>query len=667
MLSCAHPCEIVWTEGETLPDGKNATHTLEIRNAPAGTDWSLWFCQFRTPITPEEGAPASIAYYGGTLYRVAPEAPATDGTLTLRYTARTLVNHGRAPEGFFLQKKGRKPVPVKVSYIWQPSERIPGFAWKHRETTPYDMIPRLKSVTLSEGTTDPAAVKAADPVFVEGQAPGWYRITLDGGIRIEAADGDGARYAAVTLDNLRRNAAGKAVPNAVVEDWPDLGYRGIMLDVSRSFTSKADLLKLIDILGHYKVNYLHLHFGDDEGWRVEIDGLPELTSFGAFRGIPVLNEDGTIDEKEALEPSYCGTLDRKDTRSSANGYYSRADFVEILRYAWERRIRVIPEFDTPGHSRAAIKSLPRLTEAADTSRYNTAQDYNDNVLNVALTSTYAFIDQVFESLQGMYAEAGAPLEAVHIGGDEVPDGAWTGSPACRELMEAEGMTDIHQLKEYFLNRVLDLAEGRGLKIAGWQEIAQHLTPATQERLRKNLAFVNFWTVSRGREEVGYRLANEGMNIIISSAPNCYLDLAYSPDKEERGHSWGGFVDERRTFSLQPFNLYRSVRWDDKGSIRDIASAADGKTPLTDEGRAHVKGVSGHLWTETIRNFDHVTYYLFPKALGLAERGWNAVPVWSDTVTSDDPAFTDDFDRFFSIIADHEYPYYDALGIQYHKN
>ena len=676
--ACSRRCEVVWTEGETLPDSKKAIHTMEITGLPKGTDWTLWFCQFRTPIEMEEGSPASIVHLGGTLYRVVPEREADAGTMTLRYEARSLVNHCRAPEGFFLQKKGGKPVPVKVSYLWQPSERVPLFEWSRVDTTPYDMVPRLKSVTSIPGETDLAAAAVREEEPVAGKAPGWYRITVNGDVSIAFGDEDGEYYAGVTLDNLRRNARGAAVPNGIVEDWPDLGYRGIMLDVSRNFTRKDDVLKLIDILAHYKLNRLHLHFGDDEGWRIEIDGLPELTSYGAFRGIPVLNEDGSISEPDALFPAYCGTLDRNDRLSPGNGYYSKADFVDMLRYAWERRIRIIPEFDTPGHSRAAIKAMEyrfaktgddafRLVEPEDTSVYNSVQDYNDNALNVALPATYAFIDKVFDGLIALYAEAGAPLEAIHIGGDEVPEGAWLGSPACKALMEKEGISDVAGLKEYFICNVLAIAEAKGVKIAGWQEVAQNLSPAAFERLKGSLSFINFWAVSRGREELAYQFADDGIDVVLSNAPNNYFDFAYSYDKEERGHSWGGYVDERRSFSFLPYNMYQSVRWDDKGRLNTkFAQASEGKPALTEEGRSHIKGVSGHLWAETIRSFDHVTYYLFPKALGMAERGWNASPVWEDTTVPDDPVFVADFNKFFSIITANEYPYYDSIGISYRK-
>ena len=675
-VACAKPCRIVWTEGATDPETGKTVHTMTIQNPPAGTDWTIWFSQFRTPVTMQEGAAAEIIHHGGTLYRVAPTAEAEGNEMVLAYEARALVNQCRAPEGFYLQKKGGKPVPVETEYVFLPAEPVHTFDWTPVELSAYDMIPRLKKVDFTEGSS---TVPDDVPVtYVEGKMPGWYRITLGDKPAIEAADGDGAYYASVTLDNLRSNAGHHPVPNAVVEDWPDLPYRGIMLDVSRNFTTKDNLLKLIDLLAHYKVNRLHLHFGDDEGWRIEMDGLPELTSYGAYRGIPTLKDDGTIEEPDALMYTYCVTPDRKDTKTAGNGFYTKADYIDILRYAESRHMLVVPEFDIPGHSRAAVKSMDyrirttgdrtfQLCDPEDTSEYNSAQDYSDNVIDVSLPSTYVFIEKVFDDIIALHAEAGVPLEAIHIGGDEVPDGSWEGSPSCRALMEANGWTDVSLLKDYFTNRVLDIAEEKGVKVAGWQEIAQHLQPATYERLKKNLAFTNFWAVSRSRETIGYTFANDGIPVVLSNSSNAYFDLAYNWSKTERGHSWAGFIDERRSFSFLPYDLYKSVRWDDKGRPRDLTSASEGKPALTAEGKPFILGVQGQLWTETIRNFDHVTYYLFPKAVGLFERGWNATPAWEQTTVADDPAFVDDFNAFFSIIAQHEYPYYANQGISWHRH
>ena len=416
-------------------------------------------------------------------------------------------------------------------------------------------------------------------------------------------------------------------------------------------------------------------------WALFYSGSSELyiSSSSYEITIPVIgqsNEDGTVSievmaptvsESDTLTITYSGT---------ASGYYSHKDFVEILKYAAEHHIRVIPEFDTPGHSRAAIKAMEKraertgdtsclLSEPEDTSKYVSVQDYTDNAINVALESTYKFIETVFDGLITLYNEAGVPLEVVHVGGDEVPEGAWIGSPACQKLMAENGWDSVDRLKDYYVGRVLDIAAAKGVKVAGWQELVQNLQPENAAKLASGLGFTNVWTVSHGREELPYQFANQGLPVVISSAPNTYLDFAYNDSKLERGHNWSGYVDERRSFSLLPYSMYRSVRWDDHGKIKKIADAPNGKTPLL--AKENIIGVQGQLWTETIRSFDHVTYYIFPKALGLFERGWNVSPVWEGTTVSDDPAFVDDFNKFYSIINDKELPYYQKIGISYHTN
>lgn len=678
MLVAAAACgktTVSWKEGEPV-DKRHSTYTMEIRKPPVGTDWYIWFSQFRTPVTLQDGADARIDHVSGTLYRIVPLANTDGQPLRFTYTARTLVNRGRAPEAFYLVQPGKKPVKLEVSHDFLPAEPKHSFDWTHVDVNVEDMIPRLKHVEKGEGETL-VPEDWAESRLVEARCPGWYKISLkDDAATLEAADADAAWWAGVTLANLRESAAGAKVPAMVIEDWPDLPFRGIMLDVSRNFTGKEDLLTLIDLMARYKANVLHLHMGDDEGWRVEIDALPELTSYGAFRGLPVLNADGTISEPDALQPSYSASLDRNDLSGTANGFYSHKDFVQILQYAAERHVKVIPEFDTPGHSRAAIKAMEKragrtgdgsclLSEPADTSRYVSAQDYTDNAVNVALESTYTFIETVFDGLIALYREAGVPLDVIHVGGDEVPDGAWLGSPACQKLMQENGWTDPDRLKDYYVSRVLDIAAEKGVKIAGWQELVQHLQPETAAKLAQNLGYTNVWTVSHGREELPYQFANQGLPVVISSAPNAYLDFAYNDSKLERGHSWGGFVDERRTFSLLPYSMYRSVRWDDHGNMLDISRAPVGKTPLL--ARENIVGVQGQLWSETIRSFDHVTYYIFPKALGLFERGWNASPAWEGTERADDPAFVSGFNAFYSIVHDKELPFYQKKGIAYHTN
>ena len=213
-----------------------------------------------------------------------------------------------------------------------------------------------------------------------------------------------------------------------VEDYPDLLYRGQMIDIARNFTTVDNLKKLIDIFASYKMNVRHFHFADDEAWRLDIPGLEELIAVGSRRG-------HTVDESRCLYPCYDGGCD-PDAATVGNGHYSREDFIGLVRYAAERHIRVIPEIESPGHARAAIVSMKArynkyketdmakateylLSEPEDTSRYESVQYYTDNVINVALPSSYRFMEKVIRELAAMYKEAGVPLSTVHLGGDEV--------------------------------------------------------------------------------------------------------------------------------------------------------------------------------------------------------------------------------------------------------
>ena len=670
-VSCANKPSVVWTEGETDPETGLAVHTLTVKNAPEGTDWTLWLTS--NHITPGKlvDAEGSIELFHGCYYKVAP-MEREEKDLVIRYTDRPLQRHCWAPEGFAIEQDG-KVVALDAEFEFLPSEVIPDFPYNHVKTEVWDMIPSLKSVTPAEGTTTVAQMPEVE--IVPSCKAGWYKIVLDGECKVQAADEDGAQYAKVTLENLKRNAGGNELPNLVIEDWPDFGYRGFMLDISRNFTSKDNILKFIDLLAHYKASVFHLHFGDDEGWRVEIPQFPELTTYGAYHEFPYKDENGNYTETNYLLPSYNGSVDPKDMNSSANGHLTAAEYVEIVKYAWERRITVIPEFDTPGHSRAAIKAMQAyakrtgddsylLSDPEDKSEYCSVQYYKDNALNVALPSTYKFIEVVFDQLIAYHKEAGAPIPAIHVGGDEVPHGAWVGSEPCQKIMAERGWDNIELLKSYYIENVLDIAESRGVKISGWQELVMDLEDHVYERMKKNLYSVNFWHTGSGNEEYPYKYANDGVPTVLSNMTNTYVDFAYTPDKTERGLSWGGFVDERRSFSLLPFDIYRSVRWDDKGRIRNIEKLPEGKTPLV--AKQNIIGVQAQLWTETVRSFDHVTSYVFPKVCGVFERAWNASPSWEGTTVADDPAFMTELDRYYSTVVDHEMPYYEAEGVAYRQ-
>lgn len=572
-----------WTEGPAEADGR-AMHTLVLHDMPEGS--RVWFQELFDGKTFVEG-PAMNHYQGTSWYIDIPHR----GTVTMKYYGLPLPRRSWAPEAFVLQQKERPDLPIEVQYHFlertdkeNDDER---FACDY-EHQPADIIPQVKRVAYGSQTLE----------TLETHPAGWYRITIgeDGETKMESDDEDGAFYAQTTLAKLPR-----PLQPVAIEDWPDFPYRGFMLDVVRDFRTVDEVLEIIDLMASWKLNTLHFHLADDESWCLEIKSLPELTEYGAHHALP----DWDLLETTALKPTANGQIGDVT-------FYSAEEYKRILRYAWERHIAVIPEFDTPGHSRASIKAMQayerrtgdssfRLQDPADTSHYWSAQDFTDNVLSVYLPSVYKFYGKIFDEVIRLHKEAGVPLPAIHIGGDEVPDGAWSGR-------------DRHEMKEQFTNGMLDLAEARGIRLAGWEDIAKGLEPATEERLKRSLYFLNVWNTE----------GIEDLPVVLSPAPYTYLDLAYSDAPDEIGLSWAGYVNERKTFALRP-NDY-------KGEII---------------------GVQAQLWSSQLRSFDDATYQMLPKALGVAERGWNA-------------ELASTFEQFYSIIVGREMPEWERKGFVFKK-
>ena len=583
LASCARTPMAEWTEGPAEDNGQ-AMNILVLQNVTKGS--RVWFQELFDTKTIVEGP--AINHYQGTSWYI--DIP-LNGTVTIKYYGRPLPRQSWAPEGFVMQQKGKpdKPMQVKYNFIKHPKNDAinEDFICRY-EAQPADIIPQVKRVKYGTEPLEPS----------ENLPRGWYRITINdnGEPTVESEDEDGAFYAQITLEKLL-----KPLQAMTIEDWPDNQYRGFMLDVARDFRPVEEVLKVIDLMAQYKFNVFHFHIGDDEAWCLEIKDLPDLTDFSGHHALP----DWNLQETEALKPTANGRVNNVT-------YYSSEEYKQILRYAWDRHIAVIPEFDAPGHSRASIKAMQayerrtgdasyRLQDPADTSHYWSAQDFTDNVLSVYLPSVYTFYGKVFDEVIRLHQEAEVPLLAIHIGGDEVPGGAWADK-------------DRKAMKDLFTNNMLELAEQRGIKLAGWEDIAKGIEPETLERLKQSLYFVNIW-VSKGME---------GIPVVLSPATNNYVDLAYSADPEELGLFWAGYVDERMTYSMNP-NEY----------VGDIV------------------GVSAHLWSEQLRNFNDVTFQMLPKALGCAERAWN----------NTSPG---DFNQFYSIIVEQEMPVWQQNNYKFKK-
>ncbi|PSJ38608.1 beta-N-acetylhexosaminidase [Sphingomonas deserti] len=506
-----------------------------------------------------------------------------------------------------------------------------------------------------------------------GLAAESYRIAATtAGIRIRAADAAGAGHALRSLAQQVAFEEGRLRPIEIA-DAPRLPFRGLHVDVARNFHSKAEILLLLEQMANYKLNRLHLHLGDDEGWRLEIKTLPELAQVGGFRC-----HDPS--ETRCLQPQLGAG---PDGNGPVNGYYSQADYLEILGAATVRGIEVIPSFDMPGHSRAAIRSMEaryrrlsaagdragaelyRLVEPTDKTRYRSIQNYDDNTLNVCLDSTYRFVDTVVGELATLHRAAGVPLKTYHIGADETA-GAWSESPACKTLMASSGQ-EPKQLGAMFIEKVAASLAAKDIEVAGWSDGLGHTDAKKMPRAVQS----NIWgSLFGGGVAEAHDHANRGWRTVISVPNVTYLDSPYAPDPMERGYDWPSRdSDTFKAFAFMPENLAANA-----SVMQDLQSRGtriDDKTPLR-AGR-RIEGLQGQIWSETVRSDDQVEYMLFPRLIALAERAWHKGD-WEPAYTPgaayafgdgkvNQAALLQDWRRFASRMGVHQ-AFLDDAGIDY---
>jgi hexosaminidase len=261
----------------------------------------------------------------------------------------------------------------------------------------------------------------------------------------------------------------------------------------------------------------------------------------------------------------------------------------------------------------------------------------------------------------MYKEAGLKLEIVHLGGDEVPNNAWSKSPDVQALMQREGLKTQHEVSEYYVKRISELLAARKIRIEGWQEVALDHKPEFNTVVAPRVAGVNAWSTVGSRSDVPYRLANDGYPVILSNVTNFYMDMAYSWHQNEQGLHWGGKVDEFDAWSALPANIYASARTAVDGTPINITTAGDGKVGL--EKPENIIGVQAQLWGETLRSFDEVQYMLLPKMMGVSERAWTAVPEWSKDLT-DAKAYNEARHQYNLKIGTRELPLLKGMGYNF---
>ncbi|WNG35484.1 family 20 glycosylhydrolase [Archangium violaceum] len=532
------------------------------------------------------------------------------------------------------------------------------------------------SVSMQAATGNEQIVLSIDSSLdVDGDeksdAEGYVLDVKDGKVSITGTDAAGVFYGIQTLRQLVPADAYAAavkpadrrgeisIPEAHIADKPGFTYRGMALDVGRHFQSKETVKRLLDVLAHFKINKFHFHLTDDEGWRLEIPGIPELTSYGARRGFdPTESEmlhagmgssnDLDTGDKITLKPARQGAGNVKPAYQGfepetlnfvgkGSGFYTTKDFEEILAYAAERHIDVIPEIDMPGHARAAVMAMEhryrkykdsdptkaaeyRLIDPEDKSKHVSVQMYTDNFVNPCIESTYTFLNKVIQEVKARYAAVpGARLMAIHGGGDELPSLSsnvwWKDSPQCQQNPTTRDMTDI-QIANHFFTRWNQIITSTGVAMTGWDDIIHNglnldgFIP---------MPWSNVW--GWGREDDAYKFANQGYKVILSHATNLYIDLAYNKDPDEPGYYWANFVDEKKTFEYRPFDVYANATEDRMGNPIAPEALKD-KVRLTEEGKKNILGMHGLLWAENQKTPEMLDYFAFPKMLGVSERAWN---------------------------------------------
>ena len=704
-MSAQSPIAVDWRMGQNNTTANNYSSRFVIKNIskqPLNSDWEFFFNQFSRSVSVPAGCPVDVEEVSTTYYRIRPNAnyktlAAGDSLVIDLVMGGALINKNYMPGGGHVVLNGdmTKPIAVNINrspldkpgqwrdhkaypdgnYMYAYNEAINGFGDGYTGND-YDIFPAPKQVDIEDGFTQVGSLvsikygkwfqwggyrRAKALLTDELQKRGvyvssgqktviellldkklstngeYYTLRVhDGKISIhgvtQAALMNGVKTLIAALDHSK----GHRLQNCFVIDWPDFGYRGVMLDIARNFViNPADFKRTIDLLSYYKINTIQFHFTDDEAWRLEIPGFPELTQVAARRG-------ATLDEKGYLAQIFDGNGNPDDLSQCGNGYFTRAQFIELLKYARAHGVRIIPEIETPGHARAAIVAMKnramsnptaeqfRLWDDKNESVFTSAQSYHDNVLNVASDDVYRFIDRVVEELQKMYKEAGLKLEIVHLGGDEVPNNAWSKSPDVQALMQREGLKTQHEVSEYYIKRISQLLAARKIRIEGWQEVALDHKPEFNAVVAPHVAGVNAWSTVGSRSDVPYRLANDGYPVILSNVTNFYMDMGYSWHQNEQGLHWGGKVDEFDAWSGLPANIYASARTAVDGTPLNITTAGDGKAKL--EKPENIIGIQAQLWGETLRSFDEVQYMLLPKMMGVSERAWTAMPEWSKNLT-----------------------------------
>jgi hexosaminidase len=462
----------------------------------------------------------------------------------------------------------------------------------------------LRSATgfaLPIGETGQIRLSLGEDTPTEG-----YRMTVAGdGIAVSASDHAGVFYGLQTLSQmLPPNPGGEAmrIPGVAIEDAPRFPYRGMMLDVGRHFFGPEFVKRYIDHLARYKINRLHWHLTEDQGWRIQIDRYPRLTEVGAWRA-------ETIVEKN-FDP-FVGDGTRY------GGFYTKDEIRDIVAYAQARYVTIVPEIEMPGHSQAALAAYPEL--ACTDGPFEVATRWGvDEDIYCPKEETFEFLENVLLEVMELF-----PGEYIHIGGDEAPKARWEESAFAQSVIEREGLADEDELQSWFIRRIEAFLNENDRRLIGWDEILEGgLAPN---------ATVMSWRGVQG----GIDAARQGHDVIMTPTSHMYLDY-YQGDQEQEPLAIGGFLPLERVYSFEP--------------IPDELNEGESR---------HILGAQGNVWTEYISTEEYAEYMVFPRMFALSE------VAWSDPSVRSYARFTGDlpwhFERLDGLGTNYRIP--DVVGLE----
>ena len=482
--------------------------------------------------------------------------------------------------------------------------------------------------------------------FIENLTKESYELNIDNNsISIFASDRAGALYGLQSLKQifLVAKLEETAIRNLKITDSPKFSYRGMLLDISRNFYGPKKIKQILDYLSFFKINHLDFRLTDDEGWRLEIPGLEELTEVGSKRGY-------TKDESDNLIPIYGSGPDSNS--SPGSGYLSKSEFMDILKYANERNITIIPQISYPSHIRSAIISMNAryqkymklgdkgeaekylLIDPNDESEYYSAQGFDDNIVCICRESAFNFYEKVIDEVYLMYKEAGVEMKKFGVGADEIPYGAWRKSPLCDKFMEEKSITgDYDALYQYQQRRIYDKLSSYGLTMTGWDDILLRLTEKNQSETQIKdffkdddiLLFVwnNSW--GGGRQDMIYKYANLGYKTIMSNSSAFYFDMVDDKDFDNIGLSWSGYADYKDIWTVDVFDIFNDSYGVKKNNIStDYINKSEKIDP---KNRDNIIGIQSQIWGETIVDEDVLDYMFMPNIIVFSQKAWSQDDSW----------------------------------------